>query len=277
MKSFLNFSRFLFFITFSMLNGLLIESVLAGTLAVDMQLQARRRRLFEPPTEEQDDDSRGGASRSAEVKCADDEVYQAPMTALVPQSGLGLTVKPHPTLLVYVPATTSTRAHFTLKDAGNRGVYQAALPLSATDGILQITLPADSPELLIGSTYEWSLVLLCHSAQTDLPAASGYIRRVEMTEEMTEEISEEIAAETIEERVTESSLLSAQTVAYGQAGIWHDMLASLVALKQAYPADRVLSDDWAELLQSERLGAIANTPLLQMQNITETSLPSRSD
>lgn len=66
--------------------------------------------MFEPPTDEKVDNSRGGASRPTDVKCMHDESYGFPMTALVPQSGVGLTTSSHPTLMVYVPPTMATQA-----------------------------------------------------------------------------------------------------------------------------------------------------------------------
>ncbi|MEO1402344.1 MAG: DUF928 domain-containing protein [Cyanobacteria bacterium J06635_1] len=201
---------------------------------------------FEPPNDQDVDDSRGGASRPTEVKCAQDEPYPAPLTALIPRSGVGLTVAARLNLLIYVPPTTATQAHFTLRDANHRGLYQTQVPIPQTDGILRIPLPSDSPELRVGEAYQWSLALLCQPAQTDLPIISGQIQRIELPD---------------------PSILSAQSLliqaaTYGQAGVWHDMLTRLVILKQAQPEDSDLSANWTELLQAENLGAIANAPLL---------------
>lgn len=208
--------------------------------------------VFQPPTDEKIHDSRGGASRPAEVKCAEDEPYPYPLTALVPHSGLGLTTQPHPTLLVYVPPTMATQVHFTLRDAYHQGVYQAYFPISPGGGIRSITLPTDSPELLVGNRYQWSLALLCQSPQTDMPVASGHIQRIELAEETADRTT-----------ALANQPLALQANTYGQAGVWHDMLASLAQLHQAQPVvNREWSADWVELLQAESLGAIANAPFL---------------
>ncbi|MEL6779651.1 MAG: DUF928 domain-containing protein [Cyanobacteria bacterium J06597_16] len=212
--------------------------------------------VFEPPNDQQINRSRGGASRPTEVKCAEDDTYPHPLTALVPDSGLGLTTRSHPTLHVYVPPTTATQAHFTLRDAQRNGLYQAQLPIAPSGGIWSITLPAGSPELLVGHRYEWSLALLCRSPQTDMPVASGYLERVAVSEAAA---------------LTEQPL-ARQVTTYGEAGVWHDMLASLAQLQQSQPANRELSADWAELLQTESLGAIAHTPLLYETLSNETVL-----
>lgn len=203
--------------------------------------------LFEPPSDERVDNSRGGASRPTEEKCIHDEAYLYPLTALIPQSGVGLTVAAHPTLLVYVPATTATRAHLTLRDDDYGGLYQSQVEIPETGGVLKLPLPADSPELEVGKTYHWSLALLCQPTQTDMPITSGQIRRVELSADAM---------------VEESQSLLSQTTIYGQFGVWHDMLANLVLLRQTEPQNQSLNQNWAELLQAEDLGAIANTPLL---------------
>lgn len=216
--------------------------------------------VFQPPTDEKIHDSRGGASRPAEVKCAEDEPYPYPLTALVPHSGLGLTTRPHPTLLVYVPPTTATQVHFTLRDAHHQGVYQTYFPISPEGGIRSITLPTDSPGLLVGNRYQWSLALLCQAPQTDMPVASGHIQRIELAEETSDRTT-----------TLANQPLALQANTYGQAGVWHDMLASLAQLHQAQPVvNREWSADWVGLLQAESLGAIANAPFLRETFPNET-------
>lgn len=227
--------------------GLVLNPVAGAVSAVDtaVNLRADTLVLFEPPTDDRVDDSRGGASRPAEVKCIRDRSYALPLTALIPQSGVGLTVEPHPTLMVYVPTTTATHAHLTLRDADTRGLYQSRIKIPQTGGVLQIQLPADSPELAVDETYGWSLALLCQPTQTDMPIASGQIRRVELSDD-----------------VQEPSSLLAQASIYGQFGVWHDMLATLATLRQSQPDDQELVASWVQVLQAENLGAIANTPFL---------------
>ena len=204
--------------------------------------------LFEPPTDEKVDNSRGGASRPTHQKCIQDEANASPLTALIPESGVGLTAAAHPTLLVYVPPTTASQAHLTLRDAEQRGLYQSRIQIPESGGIISITLPDDSPELAVDMTYHWSLALLCQPTQTDMPITSGQIRRVALSDD---------AASSIEQQ----PLLS-QAVAYGRSGVWHDMLARLAVVRHTQPENTALQSNWVELLQSEELGAIAPFPLL---------------
>lgn len=203
--------------------------------------------LFEPPTDEKVNNSRGGASRPTEVKCIQDDAYGIPLTALIPESGVGLTVAPRPTLLAYVPPTTATQAHLTLRDEAQNGLYQSAIEIPQTGGILRITLPANSPALAVGETYSWSLALLCQPTQTDLPITRGQIRRVDQSTDM--------------EALAQQPLYS-QAVIYGQAGVWHDMLSTLARLRQSNPGNGDIDTNWVEVLQGENLDEIAHTPLL---------------
>ncbi|MEM7062735.1 MAG: DUF928 domain-containing protein [Cyanobacteria bacterium P01_B01_bin.77] len=224
-------------------------ALVVGSATADAQLMV----LFEPPTDEKVDNSRGGASRPADTKCSHDDAYDVPMTALIPQSGLGLTVNSHPILLVYVPPTTSPQAHLTLRDDHQRGLYQRRIQIPQTGGILQIALPADSPELVVGQTYHWSLALLCQPTQTDLPIARGQIRRVEPSLDLAEALIEE------------PSLFSQASV-YGRSGVWHDMLTTLATLRHTQPENSIFEDNWAEVLQAENLGEIAIMPFLNDLN-----------
>ena len=202
--------------------------------------------LFDPPSDERVDNSRGGASRPTEVKCIHDDAYSHPLTALLPESGIGRTVAAHPTLLVYMPATNATRAHLTLRDADHSGLYQTQLDIPGTGGIVSLALPADGPALEVGKTYHWSLALLCQPTQTDMPITSGQIRRVELSSTT----------------LAESQSMLAQTLAYGQSGVWHDMLVNMAQLRQTQPDNQAFDENWAELLRREKLDAIANMPLL---------------
>lgn len=210
-----------------------------------MTTDAHRLVLFEPPTDQRVDSSRGGASRPTDVKCIHDQAYKIPLTPLIPQSGVGLTTTAHPTLLVYIPPTTATQAHLTLRDHEQRGLYQSRIQLAKTGGIVRITLSSNSPALTVGQTYHWSLALLCQPTQTDMPIAKGQIRRVERSVVGDGQPS-----------------LFAQAISYGQKGVWHDMLTTLATLRQTQPENRVLQTNWVEILQAEELGAIADTPLL---------------
>ena len=204
---------------------------------------------FEPPTSESVDDSRGGASRPTDIKCIQDEAYHPSLTALLPPSKRGLTIQSHPTFFIYIPQTSAPQAHFTLKDESNQGIYQAFLPLAQTQGILRVRLPENSPALELGVTYQWSLALICEPTQTDIPMVSGHVRRIAPAPALRSQFASESRLQ--------------QVVAYGQAGIWYDMLQRLSQIWQTQPNDHTIALNWLNLLNSEGLTAISNEPFLE--------------
>ncbi|MGC1393310.1 MAG: DUF928 domain-containing protein [Coleofasciculaceae cyanobacterium] len=208
---------------------------------------------FEPPDDKKTiDDSRGGASRPTAVKCSQDQASSLPMTALTPNSRLGLTVASHPTFFAYIPATSAQQAHFTLKDENNRGVYQTLLPINNAGGVVGITLPEDQKPLELGKTYSWSVALMCKPTQTDTPMVRGQVRRVELQAgQMPNQING---------MMSEKAMLE-QAALYGKSGIWYDSINLLAQLRQRQPNDQTFTTNWVKLLDSVGLEAIANQPL----------------
>ncbi|NEP00979.1 MAG: DUF928 domain-containing protein [Symploca sp. SIO2E9] len=202
---------------------------------------------FLPPNGDKVDNTRGGASR-AEIKCSQDQAYRPPLRVLLPASNQGLTVATHPTFLVYLPKTSAPRVHFTLRDENNRGVYQTTLPIVKTGGIVSISLPEEQPPLELGKTYQWSVALICQLAQTDIPFASGKVRRVAINSALSSQL--------------DNNNLLQQASSYGQAGIWYESLVILAQLRKTRPDDQVITDNWLQLLNSVGLEEIAAEPLL---------------
>lgn len=202
---------------------------------------------FVPPSQEKVDNTRGGASRG-EIKCSQDEVYGPSVRALLPASQQGFTVATHPSFLVYLPKTSAPIVHFTLRDENNRGVYQTTFPIVKTGGIISISLPEDQPPLQLSKTYQWSVALICQPAQTDIPFASGQVRRIKLNSALSSQLDH-------------NNLLQ-QASFYGQAGIWYESLVILAQLRKTRPDDQIITDNWLQLLNSVGLEEIAAEPLL---------------
>ncbi|NEO32269.1 MAG: DUF928 domain-containing protein [Symploca sp. SIO3C6] len=202
---------------------------------------------FVPPSDQIVDNSRGGASR-AEIKCSHDQAYNHSFKALLPASNQGLTVATHPSFLVYLPKTSAPIIHFTLRDENNRGVYQTTVPIVKTGGIVSISLPEDQPPLQLGKTYQWSVALICQPTQTDIPFASGKVRRIELNSSLSSQL--------------DNKNLLQQAFSYGQAGIWYESLVILAQLRKTRPDDQTIADNWLQLLNSVGLEEIAAEPLL---------------
>ena len=245
------------------LSALSLSVAVFSSLFTQVQAQSERRLTsesnsaeitpivnFDPVSDEELKDSRGGASRPTDIKCSGDKTYSPPMTSLLPSSQQGLTIATHPTFWVYIPQTSASQAHFTLKDENNRGVYQAQFPLEKTGRIVSISLPKDESPLEVGKTYQWSVALICQPTQTDIPIVGGKVKRVESN-----------SALIIDQSVGKTSeLLLEEAVSYGKAGYWYDMLNNLAQLRQTHPDDDIISANWIHLLNSEGLEKIASKP-----------------
>ncbi|NET35417.1 MAG: DUF928 domain-containing protein [Cyanothece sp. SIO1E1] len=203
---------------------------------------------FIPPTNERVKTTRGGASRTAVRKCMQDEPYQTALTPVLPAAGESLTVSSHPTFWVYIPETSAPQAHFTLKDADQRGIYQALVPISKTGGMLALELPEGEPGLELNKTYYWSVALICQPTQSDIPAVEGQVKRI-------------LPGPSLRSQLAGKSDLQ-QAAIYGREGIWYDMLNNLAQPQQTQPNDSTITANWVEILSSEGLEAIATQPLL---------------
>lgn len=215
---------------------------------------------FAPPRD--DDDPPDTASGGTRGTCAQTAATTAPeMAALIPETNRGLTLKSHPTFFLYVPPISANAILFTLKDENDSIRYQKIVPLSETQGIVSIELPKSELPLEIGKTYQWFAIALCQSDQDQPNADSemvytlndpwvqGWVRRVEPNP-------------TLSHQLDQNTSLDLAAV-YAANGIWFDTLATLAELRRAQPNNSTLAREWATLLNSVGLDAIASEPLIK--------------
>lgn len=94
-----------------------------------------------------------------------------------------LTTKERPTFWVYVPYTSdeAPSGEFSLQD-GDEDVYRTRFQLTATPGIVSVTLPATAKPLEIGKTYRWYFEINCpntqRTARTAPASVTGIVRRI---------------------------------------------------------------------------------------------------
>ena len=174
-----------------------------------------------------------------------------PLTALVPENNLGLTVSEYPTFLVYVPPTTAKSADFVLIDEDDNDLYKATWTLNNKPGVISIPLPknANLPPLQIGKKYRWQFQLICNPQQPrNNLVVSTVIQRIEPSSVLLSQVN----------KASTSQLSSI----YANAGIWVDAVASLAQQRRTAPNNSELSRDWKTLLESVKLNAIAKESLV---------------
>jgi len=190
----------------------------------------------------------------ARVRCHTGNIK---LTALVPESLIGRTVSEYPVFFFYLPKTDFYDAElveFILEDENGNLIYETTLKTNKAAGVMSVSIPANkkvSPSEA-GKNYRWSIALICDpdDRSTNM-VAIGIVRRVELSAEILRQLD---AADPRQ-----------KTVIYAENGIWQDALGTLAAARRANPNDPDLAADWESLLDSVKLGEIAQEPIVEME------------
>ncbi|MEC4817622.1 MAG: DUF928 domain-containing protein [Scytonema sp. PMC 1069.18] len=219
---------------------------------------------FHPPRIPAPRESTGGASREGnnclatetETTSATDAV-----TPLLPSSGIGMTVKERPTILVYIPQTPAKKALFSVQDEQATNLYQTTINLPKKPGVMVIELPGSVPALQTGKNYQWSLAMICSAElEPDSPLVSGWIQRTQVPKSLKNQGN-----------LSPSLKLVAHLAS---SGVWYDTIFELAKLRQAQPHNSTITATWQQLLESVGLKNISNAPLLNQSTEDSYTLPS---
>ena len=218
----------------SMLGVAIAAPAMAQYAETVAQSAIGRRISFIPPADDPyPEQTRGGATRG---RC------QA--TSLMPRNGSGLTTHKRASVYVHVarhPDAKLDQAILTLKsDADTDEQYDAIVELpeaslSMPGGVLEIEFPESIPDLEVGKQYSWSLIMMCDGqpVRPDSPVVGGGIRRVAPP-----------AAVAMSTDMTPTD----RAIAYGEAGLWYDLLSTLASNSpEASEADE-FSEAWKRIM-----------------------------
>ncbi|HEY9614300.1 DUF928 domain-containing protein [Allocoleopsis sp.] len=190
----------------------------------------------------------GGATRGEE--CI--EPVDAKVTALVPDSGVGATAAPYPTVFWYLPKASASEVEVVVRDAKEQDIYSTKYTLAksangtvvGSPGIMSFSLPAfaNLSPLEMGQEYHWILRVICPAdsaddfeSSKDIVASGGIVRvRPDPT------LAQRIQQATPQERVA----------LYANAGLWYETVSGLVELRRDRPNDSELTQAWNQLLNS---------------------------
>lgn len=192
----------------------------------------------------------GGGTRSG---C---ELNAKQLTALAPENNLGLTQAAYPTLFFFVPQTSTPKTvEFVLRDDKNHLVYEKSFIKTGSSGIINVSLPQEKslPPLNVDKNYRWYLSVICEpkNRAKDI-VVSGWIRRVQPDPMFLKKLEQ-----------TKTSVDCADL--YASAGLWQDALVTLAEPRYTQPNDSQLTTSWTKLLQTEKLEALAQEPLLKVE------------
>jgi hypothetical protein len=176
------------------------------------------------------------------------------LTALIPQSNIGITVAEYPTFFFYIPDANLgiSQGEFVLRNENDEEIYKKTVKLKATDSIVTIDLSSSPsfPPLEVGKSYSWGFSIIFD--ERDRSADSyvfGWIKRVEPNSEFQHKLA--------------TALPQEKPGIYATNGIWYEALASLATLRCTSPNNSTLTSDWESLLQQVGLPEISKKPLAQ--------------
>jgi hypothetical protein len=210
---------------------------------------APRRVMFEPPKGGAPVETKGGASRG-DIACATTASRDTPQIILLTptSSNYGLTTLERPTLLAYVPPSSTSKAFFSVKNSKGQLHYREAISIPEQGGIVRITLPDSSSALAVNQSYEWGIALMCGGRlRPDSPFASSWIQRVQLAAKVDASLRTQSAID--------------RAAIYGTNSIWHDMIATLATLKQQKPQDPSIAKTWTQILNSAGLTKITSATI----------------
>ncbi len=188
-----------------------------------------------------------GGSRALQEKCFSG---QNPLTAVVPNSNIGLTTQANPTVFFYVPQTSAT-LELVFKDQDKE--YKQIYKSSEKGGI--VSIPFNQVSLEVDKVYRWSFSIICNPKERSKDKiVEGAIMRVQTVPQLASKLATTASPQ---ERAN----------LYAEAGIWQDSLASLAQSLSSNPSNRELKAEWEALLTSKSVGLdnLVSEPLLPSQ------------
>ncbi len=179
------------------------------------------------------------------------------LTALIPESNIGITVAEYPTFFFYIPKANLERVErveLAIVDKNNNLIYEKelSLKLKYPNRIVSIDLSNSPslPALKVGESYYWIFSVGFDEVDRSGDAyVQGWIKRVSLDSTLQHKL--------------DTALPQEKPAIYASNGIWFDALTSLAKLRCSYPYEATFRSDWESLLQQVGLQEIAKKPLAQ--------------
>ena len=167
-----------------------------------------------------------------------------PLTALVPERHLALTVSESPTFWFYIPypANVLKSATIILWDEDGNKIEQPTFLVKNTPGITKVRLPKTTLET--GKVYRVDFSVTCHDGNgnttgSTLPLITS-IKRVSLDTNLASELQ---TATTPRDRY----------VLYASHSLWYEALTELAELRQERNEDEQIAADWESLLSQKEI------------------------
>lgn len=240
--------------------------LLSAFLPLEVQVASAQARFNAPQRISAPGNRESGALRSD--TCASTTAHSG-LTAIVPETNVGLTTQAGPTLFAYVPPNNAEWAELRLfEEASGEEVLAAKVALpTATDStadyqhvasVVSIPLPASGESALAtGKSYLWALMVVCNGDnRAEDIVVTSVVQRVgdDYLQTLSPEVAQKlnaVASASDEEKLS----------TYGSAGIWQDLLSEVASLAEADPS--TYEATWVSLLTDQGLSGIATAPIYE--------------
>ncbi|MBU7586267.1 MAG: DUF928 domain-containing protein [Nostoc sp. TH1S01] len=169
-----------------------------------------------------------------------------PLTALIPESQLGLTTISNPSLFFYVPQTSAPELELVVQNETEQEVYTQKYKPNDKAGIISIRLPVNS--LAVNKQYKWKFSVICNPTdKSQNQVVAGLVQRVLPDIKLVKKLQQATRQE--------------RAVLYAAAGIWQDALATVAQRRYLFPNNLEIASDWEELLTAQ--GVRLNQQIVQ--------------
>jgi len=158
------------------------------------------------------------------------------LMGIVPDSNIGTTVMPDPTLWFYVPETpeSAVKGYFVLQDdAGNDVIDEIEFGFPNSAGYMSVSLPS-AFALEENVEYQWTFELECSASEPTI-YVQGWIERIPLDASLASQLAEADGA---------------QHQIFAENYVWFDAIDSLAQQRLAEPNNPALIEAWNSLLQA---------------------------
>lgn len=167
-----------------------------------------------------------------------------PLTALVPERDLALTIGESPTFWFYIPyhADVIKSATMILWGEEQNKIEQPTFLVKNTPGIINVRLPKTTLET--GKIYRVDFLVTCHDGDGNTtgssPSVITWMKRVSLDTNLASQLQ---AATTPRDRY----------VLYAANSLWYEALTELAELRQKQHKNEQIAVDWESLLSQKEI------------------------
>jgi Domain of Unknown Function (DUF928) len=172
------------------------------------------------------------------------------------------TVSQSPTLLIYISKTQKTQGTFVVVGEKNNEAFlvqEKTVELPGRAGVVSVTvdLPKDeNTEAPLNQAtepplYHWFFTIDCNPNDSDTSGdlvVDGWVKQMPEDESLTQDLAQ------AQERD--------RPAVYAEHENWTETVSTLADLRQRYPNEQQLKDDWQSLLKSVGLDRLANAEII---------------